>query len=115
MAICFEIQVNGEPAVVAGRPTLDVLTVVVTHVRSQNELELRAGGLQRHADGSGEHVDWIARALAVGDEVRIRVTDSDPASEPISVTREDASRREQGERAYYERLRRKYEGPPGDV
>lgn len=118
MSMCFEIQVNGEPSSAAGRPALDVLTTIVTYVRSRNELELRAGGLQRHADGSSEHVEWIARTLTVGDEIRIRVVDVESPAEPISVTREDGSTREQSERAHYERLKRKYESgqpiPPAD-
>jgi hypothetical protein len=118
MGICFEIQVNGEPTIAAGRPALDVLTAIVTYVRSQNELELRAGGLQRHADGSSEHVEWIARTLTVGDEIRIRVSEVESPTEPISVTREDGSKTEQSERAYYERLKRKYESgrpiPPAE-
>lgn len=109
MALCFEVVINGERSIVVGRSALDVLTTIVTYVRSRNELELRAGGLQRHADGSSEHVEWIARTLAVGDEIRIRVVDVESPAEPISVTREDGSTREQSERAYYERLKRKYE------
>jgi predicted RNA-binding protein with RPS1 domain len=109
MSMCFEIQVNGEPTIAAGRPALDVLTAIVTYVRSQNELELRAGGLQRHADGSSEHVEWIVRTLTVGDEIRIRVIKVESPAEPISVTREDGSKTEQSERAYHERLTRKYE------
>ena len=109
VGLCFEIRVNAEPEVAAGRPALDVLTAIVTFVRSQNELELRVGGLQRLADGSSEHVEWIARALHIGDEIRICVSDVDSTSEPISITREDGTKREQSERAYYERLRQKYE------
>jgi hypothetical protein len=109
MGMCFEIQVNGEPTTAAGRPALDVLTAIVTYVRSQNELELRAGGLQRHQDGSSEHVKWIARTLTVGDEIRIRVIEVESPAEPISVTREDGEKRGQSERAYYERLKRTYE------
>ena len=109
MAMCFEVQVNGDQTIAAGRPTLDVLTAIVTCVRSRNELELRAGGLQRHPDGSSEHFEWIVRTLAVGDEIRIRVRDRDSPSEPISATREDGTKMEQSERAYYERLKRKYE------
>jgi predicted RNA-binding protein with RPS1 domain len=118
VAMCFEVQVNGDQTIAAGRPALDVLTAIVTYVRSQNELELRAGGLQRHADGSSEHVEWIARTLAVGDEIRIRVSDVDSPAEPLSITREDIAKREQSEREYYERLKRKYETerrlPPAD-
>jgi hypothetical protein len=109
VGLCFEVQVNGEPTIVVGRPALDVLTAIVTSVSSRNELELRAGGLQRHADGSSEHVEWIARTLVVGDEIRIRVSDGGSPAEPIAVTREDGTTREQSERAYYERLKRKYE------
>lgn len=96
--VCFEIQVNAESALAAGRPALDVLTAMVTYVRSRNELELSAGGLQRHADGSSEHFEWIVHTLAVGDETRVRVVEVEALAEPISVTREESSKREQSER-----------------
>lgn len=67
-------------------------------VCSRNELELSAGGLQRHADGSSEHFEWIVHTLAVGDETRVRVVEVEALAEPISVTREESSKREQSER-----------------
>lgn len=56
------------------------------------------GGLQRHADGSSEHFEWIVHTLAVGDETRVRVVEVEALAEPISVTREESSKREQSER-----------------
>jgi hypothetical protein len=60
----------------------------------------------------------FARTLTVGDEIRIRVIEVESPAEPISVTREDGEKRGQSERAYYERLKRKYETerrlPPAD-
>ena len=52
MALCFDVEINGERSIVAGRAALDVLTTIVTYVRARNELELRAGALQGHPDGS---------------------------------------------------------------
>jgi hypothetical protein len=84
----IQIQINEEESIMAGRPTLDVLTAMVTFVRSRNEIELRAGGMQRLDDGGTEHVEWLLRELAIGDEIRLRICDSEVSSEPISVDRE---------------------------
>jgi hypothetical protein len=105
----FEIRINGEATVIAGRPELDVLTTMVTFVRSHNDIELRAGGMQRLNDGGSEQVEWLLRKLGVGDEIRIRIVDGEPFSEPISVERDAGGSRDQHEREYYERLKRKYE------
>jgi len=105
----FEIRINGEAAVIAGRPELDVLSAIVTFVRSHNDIELRAGGMQRLNDGGSEQVEWLLRKLAVGDEIRVRIVDGEPTSEPISVEREAHGSKEQHERKYYEQLKRKYE------
>ena len=113
MSVCFEVQVNDGRPVVAGRQALDVLTAMVTFVHTHSDIQLRAGGLHRLADGGSEQVEWVLQKVAVGDEIRIRIRESDAWSEPMSVEREAGTDREQSERAYYEQLKRKYEPQQG--
>src|SRR4051812_41960704 len=78
----FEVSVNGEPLCVAGIPGDCVLDVIINHVKrnlDRDELDLHVGGL---VSPIGEHVDWANIELNTGDEVRVRVVESDWADEP---------------------------------
>ena len=110
MGLIIEIQINNEEPIMAGRPTLDVLTAMVTFVRSHNDIQFRAGGLQRLEDGGTEQVEWLLRDLSIGDEIRLRIRDSEISSQPISIERETGKSEKQHERESYEQLKQKYEG-----
>ena len=109
LSIQFEVRINSEAPIVAGRSGMDVLTAMLTFVRSHQDIGLRAGGMQRLDHSGIEHVEWVIRKLAVGDEVHIRVVDGGVPSEPVSVQREAVNEAERHERDYYEHLKRKYE------
>ena len=82
MAICFEVRINDDPPVTAGLDDLAVLTAMLTSVPAHGELDVRVGGLR--VSGAGrEHVEWLQRALAAGDEIRIRVVDASAFTEPV--------------------------------
>ena len=105
MALCFEVTVNEDTPAVAGASEARVLTAILSYVSARSELILEVGAM-----GSGrEHLDWIKRELKVGDVVAIRIVDSDAPDRPVKRSEEPSFLADQ-ERAYYERLRRKYEG-----
>jgi len=110
VGLIIEIRINDDQPILAGRPTLDVLTAMVTFVRSHNDIQFRAGGMQRLEDGGTEQVEWLLRGLSIGDEVRLKIRDSEQSSQPISVERETGTSKEQHEREYFEHLKQKYEG-----
>lgn len=78
--ICFEVWVNGEKVCLAGVSESDVLTCIVDGERRGLKSNLHVGGLVKD-----EHVRWTQKrhSLEVGDEVIIKIVESDKADEPI--------------------------------
>ena len=71
----------------------------------RTELTLEIGALLDDA-----HLTWATPpGLAVGDEV-IRVVETDHADPAATTKRDDSRVVDEGERRYYERLKKKYEG-----
>lgn len=90
--IAFEVFVNGKKLCVAGVGDEGVLTSVLTFVRrshsqpaaeeSPGRIDLHVGGLVSYPDHSSQHVDWLNQDVAVGDEITIRVVETEMIDEP---------------------------------
>jgi hypothetical protein len=126
--ITYEVELNGVVVATAGTPAMSVLSAMLTavgklgpeskgtrHDPDAASIELRVGGMTSPVSGHHEeHVDWIARPLAVGDEVVVRVRDSARADEPKerrAANVDEFTEREmfRHARETYLRLRDKYE------
>ena len=105
MPLCFEVTINDEPPILAGLRDLKVLSAILTFVLERDELDLCIGGMVDTSD----HVRWLEREMRRGDVVTIRIVDSEEAAAPVTRERTDPLIDAEQERAYYERLRRKYE------
>lgn len=105
MPLCFEVTINDEPPILAGLRDLKVLTAALMFVSAREELDLQVGGMLDRSD----HVSWLEREMRRGDVVTIKIVDSEQTTEPATRRRTDPSIDAQQERAYYERLRQKYE------
>ena len=104
--IGFEVSLNGRRLCTAGAGDDGVLTAIVSFVCKRKELELEIGGLAADA-----HLKWPAPpTLVVGDEITVRVVETDQPDPPATSQRDDHALVEAGEREYYERLKRKYDG-----
>jgi hypothetical protein len=104
--IGFEVTLNGRRLCTAGAIDASVLTTIVSFLGKRNELELEIGGLVDEA-----HLKWPSPgSLAVGDEVTVRIIETDRPDPPAISQRDDRALIEAGERKYYEMLKRKYEG-----
>src|SRR5688572_29408248 len=101
--LCFEVRINNEGTCVAGGEHIAVLTLIATHVASESETELRVGGLV-HRPNSDEQIERVQRSLKSGDEVVIRVVDTDNPSQPISRQVTDSDFVNKQKRKYYEQL-----------
>ena len=79
----FEVFVNGERLCLAGIAGRCVLTVIIDHVKGKvdpvDDVDIHVGGLISDTD---EHVEWTNTKLNTGDEVRVRIIESDSADEP---------------------------------
>jgi hypothetical protein len=104
--IGFEVFLNGQRLCIAGAGDA-VLTAIVSSVPKRQELKLEVGGLAEEA-----HLEWhIPRSLVVGDEVIVRVLETQHPDSPAAIRRDDRALVEESERQYYQRLKQKYEGP----
>jgi len=107
--LCFEVRINDGPPTISGQAGLSVLSSTLTFVSSRNELEFRVGGLATTGTHHNEFLEWIKQDLKIGDQVCIRIVESDSLSAPIAVERDEPGDSERKERTYYEQLKRKYE------
>jgi hypothetical protein len=105
----FHVTLNGRPLCLAGVGESGVLTAIVS-VRLQSgdpapePVTLEVGGLS-----DGAHVHWPGSELSVGDEVVIRLVETATSDLPTRTVRDDPAVMAARERAYYERLKAKYE------
>src|SRR5207249_6616060 len=97
--IAFEVYVNGQKVCTAAHPDQGTLHAQVTRYeltakRSPDTdaadqvltegMSVHVGGI-RHGPSSKEHTNWFHRPVAVGDEVTIRVVETDSVDDPEPV------------------------------
>jgi hypothetical protein len=129
--ITFEVRLNDVLVARAGHTAASVLSAILMATGKLGpesmgterepdgtELELRVGGMTAAANVEPQLLSWLVRAVSVGDEISVRVTDSHATDEP--ERRDPAAVRELEERALFEhartnylRLRPKYEPGTG--
>jgi hypothetical protein len=79
----FVVSKNGQPFVTAGVGDDGVLATCLTWVGgspprpAESELSFRVGGVH---GPSGEHLDWSVPEISVGDEITIKIIETDQAS-----------------------------------
>jgi hypothetical protein len=80
----FEVRLNGKRLCVAGFEGGGVLNTIVNHISGHGRdaiLDLRIGGLISATD---EHVDWHYAKLSVGDEIAVKIVETNSADPPIN-------------------------------
>lgn len=105
--IAFEVLRDENRLCIAGVDN-GVLTAMLSWVSSSGELILDVGGLETGGDQSREELRWINEPLKPGATVSIRVLETSTADAPLSREPHDPELAARRERAYYERLRKKY-------
>lgn len=89
---------------------LDCMLVWVKPVDSEDEMTLSVGGLYEPPTGGNAHPRWVERMnLQVGDEVTIRLVNSDVADEPTSETVSTPEWIREQEKKYFEHVKAKFE------
>ena len=90
--ITFEVLRNGTKVCSAGAPDLGVLSTIVTWAfreregpSGKEEMDLTVGGLVSFGTEKGTHHDWARLDLRCGDEILVRIKDSDHADAPIET------------------------------
>jgi len=102
----FEIYVNGKRACLAGVNDASVLTAIMDYAgRDKERLHLHVGGLLIPQE---EHVRWQDRDLAVGDEIRIRIVDSDKVDAPTKRYARDPKKDIRAQKRYVRTMAKKF-------
>jgi len=87
--IAFEVYLNGEKLCTAGIGELGVLTAMLnwTHVRKIGTKEIPPEDLEVSVTGmdssTGEFPKWLRRAVALGDEIRIKIIRTARVDDPV--------------------------------
>jgi hypothetical protein len=121
--LCFDVYVNGRRLCRAGVESGGTSAILhcsagsrlsaVARGRSRrDQVDLDVGGLFSPRPEEYHFPKWVARRLKLGDEVTIRLVQARKADHPKRTDVETRAWVEERERAYFERLKKKYEGDP---
>jgi hypothetical protein len=102
----FEIYVNGERLCLAGVSSAGVFTTIIEYLgRDEEHLHLHVGGLLIPEQ---EHVTWQDRSLAVGDDVRIKIVESDKIDAPTTRSPRNPKKDIQAQKRYVRTMAKKF-------
>lgn len=123
--IGFEIALNGKKIFLAGAACeYGVLSAILTWVRrdmrrhpekknheaSEEELRLDVSGAINHAPDDDENLKGFGGQLSLGDEISIKIIETDQTDEPSTRSRRDPELVRKAKRSYYLSLKREFEG-----
>lgn len=122
--LAFQLTINGEPAGTFGFDDWAVLNAFLT-ARSRTardnyeQIELSISGLEeRKIPDAAYHIRCFRRNMSRGDEIKLKIIESETADPPLKRYRSDATIQEDAfteeehlefEREEYERLKAKFE------
>ena len=104
----FDVRRNGKRLCIAGIAGDCVLSAIVSHVAGRNgppEVSLHVGGLISATD---EHVIWRNARLKHGDEVTVRIVQTDRADRPRRKYKVDSKEAEKNAKAYVRAVAKQY-------
>jgi len=79
--LAFEILVNGKRLCLAGTDAHNVFSTIVSWGRrADDRINFHVGGIV--SGDSHDHYEWTTPAIGIGDEVTIRIMDSEKCDEP---------------------------------
>jgi hypothetical protein len=101
----FEIYINGERLCLAGVSNASVFTAIIEYVgRDEEDLHLHVGG---SLIPEQEYVTWQDRSLSVGDDVRIRILESDKVDAPTERSPTNPEQDIQAQKRYLRMMAKK--------
>lgn len=113
--ICFDLYINDEKICRAGMEELLVMSCIVDFAKEsehypEDELAVSLGGLYVARSGDNVHPRWLERtSLNIGDEVTIRIVESEEPDLPVKEITHTAEWITEKEREYFERTKAKFE------
>jgi hypothetical protein len=103
----FQISLNGKKLCLVGIGNDGVLGTTITYVpfRRRRETRLYVGGL---VSPQNEHVRWKEARLRVGDEVRLRIVETETVDRPRSRYPRDLAAEAKAEKRLVRQLAKKF-------
>lgn len=103
----FEVHLNGKRLCLAGVGERGVLTAIIDHVAGLkgSNLNLNVGGL---FSSTGKHVRWRNRRLRVGDEVLVKIVDTESVDKPRDSYRLNPEADEIKQKAHIRAMAKKF-------
>ena len=116
--ICFEVYLNDEKLCRAGMEQASVITCNLHWALTDqgvDEAGIDVGAGYDDPSGVFAHAHWLNRLdLKAGDEIRVKIVDSDKADEPLRYSITSPEELRERERQYYESVKAKFETSTGD-
>jgi len=111
--VAFEIFINGKKKCTAGIGKPGVVTTILNWVQADEQrgrkpsedMELSVGGL---ISRSREFLEWFRRDLKRGDEIVVRVVESERADPPKTRRREDRAKQLKRKQDYVLRIAKEF-------
>jgi hypothetical protein len=122
--IAFEIEMNGKKLCTAGIDAkFGILTSILSWAKRdvsqlseeakakvpEEELKLTVGGHISYSKDDYENVQWSGRELKPGDQINIKIIETNEADEPKTKKRSDPKFIDLQKRKYFEQLKKEYE------
>ena len=103
----FEVSVNGKRVCVAGVGDHGVLTAMVDYVLRPDgqEMSFEVGGLITPLE---EHVRWVRQDLGIGDEISVKLIESESVDAPIIRHRDDPEKKVEAQKRYAREMAKKF-------
>jgi hypothetical protein len=103
----FEIHLNGKRLCLAGVGEDGVLTAIIDHITGPkgSSLHLRVGGL---VSPIGKHFIWRDRRLKVGDEIIVKIAETDSVDRPRKSYPFNPEGDEKKQKAYIRAMAKKF-------
>jgi hypothetical protein len=103
----FEVYLNGKKLCRAGVDGDGVLSAIATSVvgPGRSAFSLNVGGLISSAN---EHLRWVNCKLRVGDEIRLKIAESDSVDKPKERYRNDPAEVARSQKKYVRRMAKQF-------
>lgn len=102
----FKVLLNGKRLCLAGvGDNDDVLSTTITYVPFRSDMDLYVGGLLLPQN---EHVRWKRSRLRVGDEVRLKVVETESVDRPRKRSRRDPVAEAKAEKRHVQEMAKKF-------
>lgn len=122
--ICLEVKINGKEVCKAGiEHEFGIVCAIIDWVKrdvssfpedkprlfEEEEMKISISGSATYGNDDSEELSWLKNNLSVGDEISIRIVESEVCDSPKSRKRLEPNFVENAKRRYYEQLKKEYE------